>query len=166
MGLQMNWKPLFHHQYDIDRKIGWTTMTLILNAAPNEGDGMSFGFSGVTLTYWGGSGDVTARIRQIPHRLQTDLHTMQHILPVLLFACQCFWSRYHPLIADTYVPSTRHLPKENMVLTVWWIWRNDQPITSTLPALEAANLRANIIYYLAYYVFPDHDIATLSVSTR
>lgn len=33
---------------------------LLLNAAPNEGDGMSFGFDGTNLVYDGGSGSVTA----------------------------------------------------------------------------------------------------------
>jgi len=39
---------------------------LFMNSAPNEGDGMNYGFGGVILTYWGGSNDVQAAMPAHP----------------------------------------------------------------------------------------------------
>ncbi len=136
---------------------------LFLNAAPNEGDGMSFGFGDVYLTYWGGSGDVTAQ--DASHPIFNTPYT-----PVGLNWTGSSFSHASvsgaeitPLIADSFSPTTVAFSEGRYGTDGIVGFGGMTTANFHSPILEATNLLQNIIYYLAFYEIPDHDFATLSI---
>lgn len=138
---------------------------LFLNAAPNEGDGMSFGFGDVYLTYWGGSGDVTAQDPTHPIFNGPYTPVGTHWTGSSFSHASVSGADLTPLIADTFTPSTVAF-SEGRYGTDGIVGFGGMTTNNFhSPYTEAANLRANIIYYLAYYEIPDHDLASLVAVT-
>lgn len=121
---------------------------LLMNSAPNEGDGMNYGFGGVILSYWGGSDNVTAAL---------PLHAIFNgpFLPVGTTWTGTSFSHASVsgggvtnLIVDTFTPTTVALAEKAWGAgTVLFGGMTTNNFHS--PTLEAANLRANILAYLS-----------------
>ena len=121
---------------------------LFMNAAPNEGDGMSFGFGGVSLNYPWYTSSVTALIPA--HPIFNGPH-----LPVGAGWSGSSFSHatisgagLTKLIGDTFDPTLSVLSE--------LAWGSGKVLFGGMttnnfhePELESANLRANILEYLA-----------------
>ena len=138
---------------------------LLLNAAPNEGDGMDFGFGGVTLTYWGGSSNVHAE--DPSHPIFSGPYT-----PTGLSWTGSSFSHASvsgpditPLIVDDFAASTVALAEGRYGVDGIVMFGGMTTVNFHYPTYEATNLFWNIIEYLAFFVFADHDIAALNMVT-
>ncbi len=136
---------------------------LLLNAAPNEGDGMPFYFGDVNLTYWGGASNVTAT--DATHPIFNGPYT-----PTGLSWTGSSFSHASvsgvditPLIVDSFTPSTVALSEGRYGANGIVCFGGMTTSNFHSPALEATNLLWNIIYYLGFYEIPDHDMASLTL---
>ena len=119
---------------------------LLLNSAPNEGDGMSFGFGGTSLVYDGGSGTVTAA--DPGHPIFSGPFT-----PVVLDYTGSNFSHARitgvdisTVIKETGTTDITLGEKSWGLGTVMFGGMTTNNFHS--PLIEAANLRANILAYL------------------
>ncbi len=136
---------------------------LLLNAAPNEGDGMSFGFGDVNLTYWGGSSQVTSTDPTHPIFNEPYTPTGLDWTGSSFSHASVSGADLTPLIVDSFSPTTVAYSEgrygaEGIVGFGGMTTNNFH-----YPSTESVNLFQNIIYYLAFYVVPNHDIASLSL---
>ncbi len=138
---------------------------LLLNAAPNEGDGMSFGFVDVNLTYWGGSDNVMATdpTHQIFNTPYTPVGTTW--TGTSFSHASVSGADITPLIVDQFVPTTVAFAEGRYGTDGIAGFGGMTTANFHSPGIEAANLIANIIYYIAYYEIPDHDMASLSAES-
>ncbi len=138
---------------------------LLLNAAPNEGDGMDFGFGGVTLTYWGGSSNVHAE--DPSHPIFSGPYT-----PTGLSWTGSSFSHASvsgpditPLIVDDFAAGTVALAEGRYGVDGIVMFGGMTTVNFHYPTYEATNMFWNIIEYLAFFVFADHDIASLNLAS-
>ena len=119
---------------------------LLLNAAPNEGDGMSFGFDGTSLVYAyftdnaEAADPVTRFCRTFSGWYQLDGYFLRTYAVVT-------GTDLNPLIWDEFSTDNWVLA-EKPGCRYCVIWRYDYNNFHS-PPVEAANLRANIISYLS-----------------
>ena len=131
----------------------WVTSggKLLLNAAPNEGDGMSFGFGGTSLIYDGGAGLVTAA--DASHPIFNG--------PLLPVGTDFSGSNFsHARISGTDITSVIIETGSTDITLGEKAWGDGMVMFGGMttnnwhtPALEAANLRANIFAYLSCIEF-------------
>lgn len=121
---------------------------LFMNAAPNEGNGMNYGFGGVTLTYWGGSNSVTTA---------APLHPIFNgpFLPVGTSWTGSSFSHASVsgagltnLIVDSFTPTTVALAEKSWGTGVV-LFGGMTTNNFHTPTIESADLRANILAYLS-----------------
>ncbi|MEZ5013490.1 MAG: PKD domain-containing protein [Chitinophagales bacterium] len=136
---------------------------LLLNAAPNEGDGMSFGFGDVLLNYAFYSDAVHAEDPTHPIFNGPYLPVGTDWTGTSFGHATVTGAELTPLITYSYDASQVVLAEGRYGSDGIVCFGGMTTNNFHSPYLEAANLRANIIYYLAYYVIPTHDMATLSV---
>lgn len=137
---------------------------LLLNAAPNEGDGMSFGFGDVNLTYWGGANEVTATDPTHPIFNGPYTPTGLDWTGSSFSHASVSGADLTPLIVDSFTPSTIALSEGRYGVDGIVGFGGMTTDNFHSPSTEAINLFQNILYYLAFYVVPDHDIASLSIA--
>jgi PKD repeat protein len=137
---------------------------LLLNSAPNEGDGMSFGFGDVYLTYWGGSGNVHAEDASHPI-FNTPYTPVGTSWTGSSFShASVSGAELTPLIVDDFSPTTVAFSEGRYGFDGIVGFGGMTTSNFHYPSLEATNLLQNIIYYLAFYEIPDHDFGVVSVS--
>lgn len=136
---------------------------LLLNAAPNEGDGMDFGFGGVTLTYWGGSSNVHAADATHPIFTGPYTPTGTSWTGSSFSHASVSGPDITTLIVDDFSPTTVPLAEGRYGTDGIVMFGGMTTANFHYPTFEATNLFQNIIYYLAFYEIPDHDIAPISV---
>ncbi len=120
---------------------------LLLNSAPNEGDGMSFGFGGTSLVYDGGAGSVQAF--DAGHPIFSGPFT-----PVGTAWTGSNFS--HARITGTGIATVINETGSSDVTLGEKIWGSGIVMFGGMttnnfhsPSTEAANLRANILVYLS-----------------
>lgn len=120
---------------------------LLLNSAPNEGDGMSFGFGGTSLVYDGGSGSVQAF--DAGHPIFAGPFT-----PVGTAWTGSNFS--HARITGTGIATVINETATTDITLGEKVWGSGIVMFGGMttnnfhsPATEAANLRANILVYLS-----------------
>ena len=132
---------------------GWVSSggKLLLNSAPNEGDGMSFGFDATSLIYDGGAGAVTAA--DASHPIFNG-----PLLPVGLDFTGSNFS--HARVAGTDITSVIIETGSTDITLGEKVWGDGLVMFGGMttnnyhsPLLEAANLRANILAYLSCITF-------------
>jgi len=124
---------------------------LLLNSAPNEGDGMSFGFDGTNLIYDGGSGLVTAA--DASHPIFNG--------PMLPVGTDFTGSNFsHARISGIDITSVIIETGSTDITLGEKIWGDGMVMFGGMttnnfhtPLTEAANLRANILAYLSCIEF-------------
>lgn len=136
---------------------------LLLNAAPNEGDGMSFGFGDVYLTYWGGSSDVTSTDATHPIFNEPYTPTGLDWTGSSFSHASVSGADLTPLIVDSFSPTTVAYSEGRYGADGIVGFGGMTTNNFHYPTSESVNLFQNIIYYLAFYVVPNHDIASLSL---
>lgn len=121
---------------------------LLLNSAPNEGDGMNYGFGGVTLTYWGGSDNVVAALPLHPIFNGPFLPVGTSWTGTSFSHASVSGGGVTNLIVDSFTPTTVALAEKvwgtGLVLFGGMTTNNFHS-----PSTEAANLRANILSYMS-----------------
>lgn len=138
---------------------------LLLNAAPNEGDGMSFGFGGVNLTYWGGSSNVHATDPTHPIFNGPYTPTGTSWTGSSFSHASVSGPDLTPLIIDDFTPTTIALSEGRYGTDGIVFFGGMTTDNFHYPSLESINLFQNILNYLAFYEIPDHDIASLSLAS-
>ncbi len=136
---------------------------LLLNAAPNEGDGMSFGFGGVDLTYWGGSSNVHAEDATHPIFNGPYAPTGTSWTGSSFSHASISGPDLTPLIVDDFSPTTIALSEGRYGAEGIVMFGGMTTVNFHYPTTEATNLFWNILHYLAFYEIPDHDMASLSL---
>ncbi len=131
----------------------WVTSggKLLLNSAPNEGDGMSFGFDGTSLIYDGGAGLVTAA--DASHPIFNG--------PILPVGTDFTGSNFsHARISGTGITSVIIETGSTDITLGEKVWGDGLVMFGGMttnnfhtPLTEAANLRANILAYLSCITF-------------
>ena len=138
---------------------------LLLNSAPNEGDGMSFGFGDVYLSYWGGANNVVATDPGHPIFNTPYTPTGTAWSGSSFSHASVSGTGLTPLVVDASIPSTVAY-SEGRYGTDGIVGFGGMTTTNFhSPYTESVNLLQNIIYYLAFYEIPDHDIAVNSISS-
>ncbi|MBC8047097.1 MAG: hypothetical protein H7Y00_09905, partial [Fimbriimonadaceae bacterium] len=136
---------------------------LFLNSAPNEGDGMDFLFDGVSLDYswYAGSAEATDPAHPIFNYYFTPTGTSWTGGSFSHAAVS--GGDITPLIHDFYNPDKIILAEKE-----WGagkiLFGGMTPNAFHSPALEAANLRASIIQYLAICALADIDLGVLGIT--
>ena len=124
---------------------------LLINAAPNEGSGMSFGFDATTLNYDGGSGSVTV----------TDLAHPVYLGPATPTASVMTGSNYtHATITGSgFTNILVHTSDASRVSLCEKDWGSGHVVMGGMttwnfhsPSPQAENWRSNLFVYLDEYV--------------
>jgi len=121
--------------------------TLFLNAAPNEGGNINFGFGGTTLVYPDYSDNVTVVDTGHPIFTGPNLPVSQAMSGTTFAHASISGTGYTNLITDSGVPTRVVLAEKS--------WGNGQVAVGGMtttdfhsPAAESFNIRANLLVYL------------------
>lgn len=134
---------------------------LLLNAAPNEGDGMSFGFDGTTLNYPWYSGNVDASLPVhpvfsgpfTPTSTAMSGGSYGHASVAAVDATNILYDIFSP---DRIICSEKSWGAGTV------IFGGMTSVDFHSPLTEAGNFRKNLIAYLATCTLSDHDMGVQS----